>query len=163
MRGVQAELPGHRWWITGTGVLDLKFVRDNVELVKERLASRGEAPAALDELIQIDVEQRAILAEVERLRQRRNELSKEGAELKRQGKSTSDVVARVAAEGPLLNGLEKQLKEKEEILQEVALFIPNLPHDAVPVGKSPEDNVEVRRWGTVRRFAFEPKAHWELG
>jgi seryl-tRNA synthetase len=132
-------------------------------MAKERLASRGEAPAALDELIQLDVEQRAILAEVERLRQRRNELSKEVAELKRQGKSTNDVVARVAAEGPLLNGLEKQLKEKDEILREVALFIPNLPHDSVPFGKSPEDNVEVRRWGTVRRFDFDPKPHWELG
>jgi seryl-tRNA synthetase len=144
-------------------VLDLRFIRDNAQMAKERLASRGEAPAALDELIQLDVEQRAILAEVERLRQRRNELSKEVAELKRQGKSTNDVVARVAAEGPLLNGLEKQLKEKDEILREVALFIPNLPHDSVPVGKSPEDNVEVRRWGTVRRFDFEPKPHWELG
>ena len=144
-------------------MLDLRLIRDNAQMAKERLASRGEAPAALDELIQLDVEQRAILAEVERLRQRRNELSKEVAELKRQGKSTSDVVARVAAEGPLLNGLEKQLKEKEELLQEVALFIPNLPHDSVPVGKSPENNVEVRKWGTVRRFDFEPKPHWELG
>jgi len=144
-------------------VLDLRFIRDNAQMAKERLASRGEAPAALDELIQLDVEQRAILAEVERLRQRRNELSKEVAELKRQGKSTNDVVARVAAEGPLLNGLEKQLKEKDEILREVALFIPNLPHDSVPFGKSPEDNVEVRRWGTVRRFDFDPKPHWELG
>ena len=144
-------------------MLDLRFIRDNAQMAKERLASRGEAPAALDELIQLDVEQRAILAEVERLRQRRNELSKEVAELKRQGKSTNDVVARVAAEGPLLNGLEKQLKEKDEILREVALFIPNLPHDSVPFGKSPEDNVEVRRWGTVRRFDFDPKPHWELG
>ena len=144
-------------------MLDLRFIRDNAQVAEERLAARGAVPSAFGELIQLDVEQRAILAEVERLRQRRNELSKEVAELKRQGKSTSDVVARVAAEGPLLNGLEKQLKEKEEILREVALFIPNLPHDSVPVGKSPEDNVEVRRWGTVRRFEFEPKPHWELG
>ena len=134
-----------------------------MQMAKERLAARGAVPSAFGELIQLDVEQRAILAEVERLRQRRNELSKEVAELKRQGKSTNDVVARVAAEGPLLNGLEKQLKEKEELLREVALFIPNLPHDSVPVGKSPEDNVEVRRWGTVRRFDFEPRPHWELG
>jgi seryl-tRNA synthetase len=144
-------------------VLDLRFIRDNAQVAEERLAARGAVPSAFGELIQLDVEQRAILAEVERLRQRRNELSKEVAELKRQGKSTNDVVARVAAEGPLLNGLEKQLKEKEELLQEVALFIPNLPHDSVPVGKSPEDNVEVRKWGTVRRFDFEPKPHWELG
>jgi len=144
-------------------VLDLRFIRDNAQVAEERLAARGAVPSAFGELIQLDVEQRAILAEVERLRQRRNELSKEVAELKRQGKSTNDVVARVAAEGPLLNGLEKQLKEKEELLQEVALFIPNLPHDSVPVGKSPENNVEVRRWGTVRRFDFDPKPHWELG
>jgi seryl-tRNA synthetase len=144
-------------------VLDLRFVRDNVELVRGRLATRGDVPPALGELIQIDVEQRAILAEVERLRQRRNELSKAVGELKRQGKSVSDLVAQVAAEGPLLNDLEKQLKEKEEILQEVALFLPNLPHDSVPFGKSTEDNVEVRRWGEARRFDFEPKPHWELG
>jgi len=144
-------------------MLDLRFIRDNVQAAEERLAARGAVPSAFGELIQLDVEQRAILAEVERLRQRRNELSKEVAELKRQGKSTSDVVARVAAEGPLLNGLEKQLKEKEELLREVALFIPNLTHESVPFGKSPEDNVEVRRWGSVRRFAFEPKPHWELG
>ena len=144
-------------------MLDLRFIRDNVQAAEERLAARGAVPSAFGELIQLDVEQRAILAEVERLRQRRNELSKEVAELKRQGKRTSDVVARVAAEGPLLNGLEKQLKEKEELLREVALFIPNLTHESVPFGKSPEDNVEVRRWGSVRRFAFEPKPHWELG
>ena len=144
-------------------MLDLRFTRDNAQVAEERLAARGAVPSAFHELVQLDIEQRAILAEVERLRQRRNELSKEVAELKRQGKSASDVVARVAAEGPLLNGLEKQLKEKEEILQEVALFIPNLPHESVPFGKSPEDNVEVRRWGTVRRFDFEPRPHWELG
>jgi len=144
-------------------MLDLRFIRDNVQVAEERLAARGAVPSAFGELIQLDVEQRTILAEVEKLRQRRNELSKEVAELKRQGKSTNDVVARVAAEGPLLNGLEKQLKEKEELLREVALFIPNLPHGSVPVGKLPEDNVEVRRWGAVRRFAFEPKPHWELG
>ncbi len=144
-------------------MLDLKFVRDNVELVKERLADRGAAPAAFDELVQLDAERRAILAEVERLRQRRNDLSKEVAEFKRQGKSTSDVVAQVAAEAPLLSGLEKELKEKDELLEDAALFIPNLPHESVPVGKSAEDNVEVRRWGAPRHFDFAPKPHWELG
>ncbi|MGH7411777.1 MAG: serine--tRNA ligase, partial [Candidatus Methylomirabilis sp.] len=144
-------------------MLDLKFIRDNVELVRERLAARGAAPSAFDEFVQLDIEQRAILAEVARLRQRRNELSHGVAELKRQGKSTSDVIAQVAAEAPLLNGLEKQLKEKEEILQEAALFFPNLSHDSVPNGKSSDDNVEVRRWGVPRNFDFSPKPHWELG
>ncbi len=144
-------------------MLDLRFVRDNAELVRERLAARGAAPSILDEFVQLDVERRALLAEVEGLRQRRNELSKEVAELKRQGTSTSDVVARVAVEAPLLTGLEKQLKEKEELLHEAALFLPNLPHASVPIGKSAEDNVEIRRWGIPRQFPFAPKSHWELG
>jgi seryl-tRNA synthetase len=144
-------------------VLDLRFIRDNVELTRERLAARGAAPSTLDEFVQLDAERRALLAEVEGLRQRRNELSKEVAELKRQGKSTSDVVARVVVEAPLLTGLEKQLKEKEELLQEAALFLPNLPHASVPIGKSAEDNVEIRRWGIPRQFDFAPKSHWELG
>jgi seryl-tRNA synthetase len=144
-------------------VLDLRYVRDNVDLVREQLAARGAAPFILEEFIQLDTERRAVLAEAERLRQRRNELSKKVAELKRQGLDISDSVAQVAADAPLLDGLEKQLKEKEAILQEAALFLPNLPHPSAPVGKSADDNVEVRRWGSPRRFDFEPKSHWELG
>ena len=144
-------------------MLDLRFIRDNLDLTRERLAARGAAPSTLDEFVRLDTERRALLTEVEGLRQRRNELSKEVAELKRQDKSTSDVIARVAVETSLLNGLEKQLKEREEILQEAALFLPNLPHASVPIGKSAEDNVEIRRWGTPRQFDFAPKSHWELG
>ena len=144
-------------------MLDLKFIRENAELVKERLAARGAVPAALDELIQIDAQRRRILVEVERLKQRHNELSEQVATLKRQGKSTNDVVARALADAPLLDGLEKQLEEKDETLRDLALLIPNPPHDSVPIGKSPEDNVEVRRWGEPRRFDFPPKPHWELG
>jgi len=144
-------------------VLDLKYVRDNGELTRERLATRGMAPSTLDEFLRLDAERRVTLVEVERLRQRRNGLSKEAAELKRQGQDISGVVAQVAAEAPLLNGLEQQLKDQEAIVQEAALFLPNLPHASVPIGKSADDNVEIRRWGTPRQFDFEPKSHWELG
>ena len=151
-------------------MLDLRFIRDNVQMAKERLASRGEAPAALDELIQIDVERRGLLVEAELLKQKRNDLSKRVAELKRQGKSVGDALALVYADAPQLVGLDQQLQEKEAVLQKIEeqvpnllLGIPNLPHESTPFGKSPEDNVEVRRWGTVRRFAFEPRPHWELG
>lgn len=151
-------------------MLDLRFIRDNVQMAKERLASRGEAPAVLDELIQIDVERRGLLVEAELLKQKRNDLSKRVAELKRQGKSVGDALALVYADAPQLVGLDQQLQEKEAVLQKIEeqvpnllLDIPNLPHESTPVGKSPEDNVEVRRWGTVRRFTFEPRPHWELG
>lgn len=151
-------------------MLDLKFVRDNVELARERLATRGAAPGALDELLQIDAGRRQILSEVEGLKQRRNELSKRVAELKRQGKSVSEALAQLYAEAPLLVGLEQQLQEKEASLQKIEeqmpgllLVLPNLPHESAPVGKSPEDNAEVGRWGSPREFHFAPKPHWELG
>ncbi len=151
-------------------MLDMKFVRDNAELVRGRLAARGAVPATFDELVQIDTERRKILAEVERLRQSRNDLSKKVAELKRQGKSVSDALAQMYAEAPLLDGLERQLQEQEGILQKIEeqmadllLDVPNLPHESVPPGKSAEDNVEVRRWGAPRQFDFAPRPHWELG
>src|SRR3989304_3647461 len=151
-------------------MLDLKFIRDNVQMAKERPAARGEAPAALDELIQIDVERRGLLVEAELLKQKRNDLSKRVAELKRQGKSIGDALALVYADAPQLVGLDQQLQEKEAVLQKIEeqvpdllLGIPNLPPESTPVGKSPEDNAEVRRGGPVRRFDFEPKPHWELG
>ena len=151
-------------------MLDLKFIRENAELVKERLATRGPIPSALDELLEIDRERRGLLVEVEKLKQRRNELSHKIAELKRQGKSVGDALAQAYAEAPLLAGLEDRLKESGEILQKVEeqmpdllSVVPNLPHESVPVGKSPEDNVEVGRWGEPRRFDFPPKPHWELG
>ncbi len=151
-------------------MLDLRYVRDNVELARERLAARGAASSTLDEFVQLDAERRTLLAEVERLRQRRNELSKRVAELKRQGKSVSDALFQIYADAPLLVGLEQQLGEKEAALQRIEeqmpdllLDLPNLPHESVPTGKSAEDNVEIRRWGIPRQFPFAPKSHWELG
>jgi len=158
--------------VVGRGgiVLDLKLVRDNVELVRERLASRGEVPAALDELVKIDGERRRVLVEAERLKQKRNDLSKRVAELKRQGKSVSDAIAQVYAGDPEAAGLDQELRGKEAILQRMEeqipgllLVIPNLPHESVPIGKSTDDNIEVRRWGAPRDFDFEPRPHWELG
>ncbi|MGH7369608.1 MAG: serine--tRNA ligase [Candidatus Methylomirabilaceae bacterium] len=151
-------------------MLDLKFIRENAELVKERLAARGAVPAALDELIQIDVERRDLLIEVETLKQKRNELSKRVGELTRQGKSPRDALAQIADGETPPAVLDQELQAKEAILRRVEeqmpdllSVIPNLPHESVPVGKSAEDNVEVRRWGEPRRFDFPPKSHWELG
>ncbi|MGB4782332.1 serine--tRNA ligase, partial [Candidatus Methylomirabilis sp.] len=151
-------------------MLDLRFIRDNVETTRERLAARGAAPSTLDEFVQLDAERRALLAEVEGLRQRRNEMSKRVADLKRQGKSVSDALFQIYTDAPLLVGLEQQLGEKEAALQKIEeqmpdllLDLPNLPHESVPTGKSAEDNVEIRRWGILRQFPFAPKSHWELG
>jgi seryl-tRNA synthetase len=144
-------------------MLDLKRIRQDAEGVRERLAARGEVPPAFDELVRVDRERRQVLVEFERLQRKRNELSRLVAERRRQGQSAADVIAESAALAPVLNGLQKELAEKDEILKQVALLVPNLPHASVPIGKSAEDNVEVRRWGEPRRFDFPPRPHWELG
>jgi seryl-tRNA synthetase len=169
-RGSWGDAPGQGLRAAERVVLDLRFVRDNVEFVRGRLATRGPIPPALDELLEIDRERRRLLVEVERLKQGRNELSHRVAELKRHGKSVDDALAQLYAETPPLLGLEGRLKEREAALAEVEeqmpallLVVPNLPHESVPVGKSSDDNVEVRRWGSPRRFDFPPKPHWELG
>jgi len=147
-------------------VLDLKFVRDNVGLVKERLAARGPVSSALDELVQIDAERRSILVEVDEMRHQRKEVSKQVGELIRQGKSAKDAQAQVTpmpAWEAELRGKETTLQKLGATVDDLLLIVPNMPHESVPVGKSSEDNVEVRRWGMPRNFDFPPKPHWELG
>ena len=147
-------------------MLDLKFVRDNVELVRERLATRGAIPPALEELLCIDSERRRVLVEVEKLRHERKELSKQVAEHIRQGKTVSDALelnTPIPAFEQQLQRKEAQARELEEQLEDLGLVLPNLPHESVPVGKSSDDNVEIRRWGAPPKFGFPPKPHWELG
>jgi seryl-tRNA synthetase len=108
--------------------------------------------------------------EVERLKHTKNDLSKRVAEMKRQGTGIDAAIAHLHERFSEFVGLDQQLEEKEAILQKIEeqmpgllLIVPNLPHESVPVGKSAEDNVEVRRWGAPRHFDFAPKPHWELG
>jgi seryl-tRNA synthetase len=143
-------------------MLDIKFVRDNLELVRRGLAGRGESPD-LSEFIRCDAERRRLLIEVERLKQERNALSRAVAERKRRGEEAADLVAQVRGNEPALKELEAHLAKIEERQREIALTIPNLPHPSVPAGRSSQDNVEVRRWGTPRAHAFGPRPHWEIG
>ncbi len=143
-------------------MLDIRFVRDNLELVQRRLADRGEA-LDLSEFVQCDAERRRLLVEVERLKQERNALSKEVAERKRRGEDAAELIAQVRANEPAMKELDARLAKVEERQREIALTIPNLPHASVPAGRSSDDNAEVRRWGTPRAYGFTPRPHWELG
>ncbi len=143
-------------------MLDPRFVRDNLDLVRKRLAARG-LSVDLQDFVAADGERRRILGEVEARRQELNALSRQVGEGMRRGQDVADVKARAAALGPQIQELEAQLKKTEAQIEELLLAVPNLPHESVPVGRDSADNPEVRRWGAPREFGFPPRPHWEVG
>ena len=146
-------------------MLDVKMVREQPEVVRERLAARGAGDEArLDDLLALDDQRRAGLAEVETLKAERNRASKEIGALMGQGK-VAEADARkqqVREVGDRIAGLDAGLVEIEAKRDDVLAWLPNLPHASVPVGRSAEDNPVVREWGSKPEFAFEPKPHMDL-
>jgi len=143
-------------------VLDLNFVRDNLQLVRRKLAQRG-TPDLLGSFEEIDRERRRLLVEAEGHKAHRNKVSDEIAALKKQKLDASALIAEMRGLGPEIGRLDEQAQVQDEKLRQILVSIPNLPHESVPVGKSAADNQEIRRWGEPRQFDFEPKPHWELG
>ena len=145
-------------------MLDLNFVRDHQPQVEEMLVHRGMNPAeVLGEFRQLDGVRRQHITEVEGLQAQRNKASDEIARLK---KAKQDATAQIAETKELrekIQALEGKVQEEDARLRELLAGIPNIPNADVPVGKTSEDNVEVRRWGKLPQFAFAPKPHWELG
>ncbi|MGH9435732.1 MAG: serine--tRNA ligase, partial [Terriglobia bacterium] len=143
-------------------MLDLGFVRDNLDLVRQKLADRG-SPDLLADFVSLDGERRKFLIEAEALKARRNKTSDEIAALKKQKQDASALIAGMKQVGSEISALDQKAREQDEKLREVLERVPNLPHESVPVGKSAADNQEVRRFGQPRQFDFEPKPHWDLG
>ena len=145
-------------------MLDLNFVRDNLALVEEKLRQRGMNPAELlKDFRAIDAERRQAITAAETLQARRNRASEEIAKLKKSGQDASAQIQETKEVREQIQESEKKAAEQEARLREILTSLPNLPHASVPVGKSAEDNVEARRWGTPPQFDFKPKPHWELG
>src|SRR6202047_4147270 len=145
-------------------MLDLNFVRDNLALVEEKLRQRGMNPAeVLKDFRAIDAERRQAITAAETLQARRNRASEEIAKLKKSGQDAPAQIEETKEVREQSQESEKKAAEQEARLREILTSLPNLPHASVPVGKSPEDNVEARRWGTPPQFDFKPKPHWELG
>lgn len=143
-------------------MLDLKFVRQQPEFVREAMAKRG-ADVPLDELLAKDRRRRAILVEAEELKARRNTVSQEIGRRKKAGEDAEDIIVEMRQVSDRIKELDDELREIEARINEILLYIPNIPHQSVPVGRDDTENVEVRRWGEPRDFGFEPKAHWDLG
>ena len=145
-------------------MLDLNFVRDNLSFVEEKLQQRGLDPAdVLKDFRELDTERRQAITEAETLKARRNRASEEIAKLKKSGEDATALIAETKEFRERIQEKEKAAAEYETRLHQMLAGIPNVPHDSVPVGKTPEDNVEVRRWGAPPNFDFTPKPHWEIG
>lgn len=143
-------------------MLDIKFIRNNIELVEEALKKRN-AKGNLDEFLKLDKSRRELIAKSEQLKQTRNEVSQEIGRLKRDKKDITHLTKEMKELGQEIKRYDRELKEVEEKLNDILLSIPNIPNEDVPVGQSDEDNKEIRRWGEVKEFDFEAKAHWDLG
>ena len=146
-------------------MLDIKFVRENPDLVDKACESRQNAHWDCEKFFELDEERRSVIAEVEALQAARNSASKEIGQLMREGKKEEAEAkkAEVAANKERIATLDDRRDAVEKELFDLVAAIPNIPHEDVPYGKDDSDNPEVRRWGTPREFDFEPKAHWDLG
>ncbi|HJF44811.1 serine--tRNA ligase [Thermophilibacter provencensis] len=149
-------------------MLDIKFVRENPDVVDKACESRQNAHWDREKFFELDEERRSVIAEVEKLQAERNSVSKQIGQLMREGKKdeAEAAKARVAANKDRIASLDDRRNEVEAALFDLVSRIPNIPHESVPYGKDDSDNPEVRRWGTPRDFSadgFEPKAHWDLG
>ncbi|MCK6255090.1 serine--tRNA ligase [Fictibacillus sp. KIGAM418] len=143
-------------------MLDLKYVRANFDDVKEKLSKRGEDLTGLDRFVELDEKRRELIGETETLKSKRNEVSKQVAEFKREKKDADHLITDMREVGDRIKSIDDELRTVEEDLNYLMLTLPNLPHESVPVGETEDDNVPVRHWGDIQEFAFEPKAHWDL-
>lgn len=143
-------------------MLDLKYVRQNFQEVREKLKDRGEDLSELDSFEELDEKRRKLIQESEELKAKRNEVSKEISQLKKEKQDADDKIKEMREVGERVKTLDTELKDTEERLQTMLLSIPNIPHESTPVGSDEDDNVMVREWGEVKDFRFDPKAHWDL-
>src|SRR5438270_779652 len=145
-------------------MLDLAFVRNNLPKIEEMLRNRGMDPkATLKDFPTVEAQRRQAIQSAETLKAERNRLSAKIPQMKKAGEDPSQIMADTKDMRVQIQELEKAAEEYDSRLSELLIGIPNMPHESVPVGKSAEDNVEVRRWGTPPKFDFTPKPHWELG
>ncbi|MDY6854738.1 MAG: serine--tRNA ligase [Thermodesulfobacteriota bacterium] len=143
-------------------MLDLRFVRENIEEVKEQIRQRG-VVLDLEAFARLDSERRDLLQEVEGLKFQRNTVSEKIASLKKDKKDASSEIAAMREVAQKIKELDGKLKEQEDALNQIMMDLPNTPHSSVPIGSNEEDNIEIKRWGEIPEFHFNPMTHWDIG
>lgn len=144
-------------------MLDMKFLRANFDEIQEKLQHRGEDLTDFGKFGELDQERRKLIVEAEQLKSNRNNVSEQISQLKREKQDADHLILEMRQVGEQIKKIDTRLREVEEELEHLLLSIPNIPHESVPVGEDEEDNVEVRKWGDIRSFDFEPKPHWDIG
>ena len=146
-------------------MLDIKFIRENPELVRQGIKNKNESDK-LDELLRLDEQRRELILKTDELKHKRNEASSQIPKMKKAGEDVTSILAEMKSVSDKITDLDSQLKEVELKIENILMFIPNMPHESVPVGKSSADNVEVRQW-LPKGFSFSNSEkvldHIELG
>jgi seryl-tRNA synthetase len=142
-------------------MLDLKFLIENVDFVKNKLLQRN-SNANIDNIIELDKKRKEKILEVEELKRKRNSVSKEIGKLKKDGKDISEISAEMKTVSKRISDLDNELKEIIGKLQNILLEIPNIFDESVPIGVDENSNKFYKDWGIKREFSFEPKPHWEI-
>lgn len=143
-------------------MLDVKFIREHPDLVKEGIRKKFVSDGIVDEVLQQDENRRKIIQRVETLKQNHNFYSEKIAQMKKKDEDVSTILKQMQQEKNDIKVLEDQLKSIEQALEDKLLQIPNVPHPSVPQGKTPEENVPIFSWGKLNEIDFTPKPHWEL-
>jgi len=144
-------------------MLDVRFIRKNPEVVRESLKNRGYSDDILDDFLRIDKERLSLLKEFEDLKHELNNKSKIIGEMRKRGEDIGELLLESKNLSDNIENLKEKLKETEDILNDIVLRIPNIPHETVPIGLDEKSNVEIRKFGEIRKFDFEIKPHWEIG
>lgn len=144
-------------------MLDIKVIRENLDWSKKKLATRGIKPEELDKLVAIDKERREALTKSEQLKQKRNEVSDQIAQAKRNKEDASEAIKAMREVGKEIKDLDKEVEDLTEKQNYILLRLPNFPADSDPIGPDESYNEEVRKWHEPTKLDFEPKPHWEIG
>ena len=144
-------------------MLDIKRIRQNPEALTEAMRKRRGKSADVSGLIELDAKRRELMQEAEQLKARRNEESAKVPAMKKAGQDTTELMAEMKKVGAQIKELDEKIAAMDEEMNSMLLSIPNIPHESVPEGADDQDNVEMRRWGEVPSFDYEPKAHWDIG
>lgn len=143
-------------------MLDIKFIRENTDAVKEGVTKKGEDPHNVDNALKLDEQRRVLLQQSEQLKARKNASAADVAKKKSKGEDASAVFEEMRKVSEDIKVLDGDLAKVESDLRDVLLAIPNIPHQSVPIGKSPAENQIIATWGEPPVIDFQPKPHWEL-
>ncbi|HHT9115313.1 MAG: serine--tRNA ligase [Planctomycetes bacterium] len=144
-------------------MLDINFIRNNPDKVKQAIALKHENAASIDRILEVDIQRRSMIHACEQLKSKRNEKSKEVSELKKKGLDASQIIEETKKIGDDIKSIEEKQKELDSQITNLMLRIPNIPAADVPIGKDEKDNVVIKAWGQRKTFDFTPLPHWELG